>query len=84
MRDFPYDCVTVDTYGLIVIEPIVIFVTVSARFGAIQIGNVLFEVIIYIIIRDCTRVGAFPRAFCVPNSVALASLTLQVVYWAIH
>ena len=38
----------------------------------------------YIIIRDCTRVGAFPRAFCVPNSVALASLTLQVVYWAIH
>ena len=39
---------------------------------------------IYIIIRDCTRVGAFPRAFCVPNSVALASLTLQVVYWAIH
>ena len=37
-----------------------------------------------IIIRDCTRVGAFPRAFCVPNSVALASLTLQVVYWAIH
>ena len=40
--------------------------------------------LIYIIIRDCTRVGAFPRAFCVPNSVALASLTLQVVYWAIH
>ena len=40
--------------------------------------------IIYIIIRDCTRVGAFPRAFCVPNSVALTSLTLQVVYWAIH
>ena len=39
---------------------------------------------IYIIIRDCTRVGAFPWAFCVPNSVALASLTLQVVYWAIH
>ena len=39
---------------------------------------------IYIIIRDCTRVGAFPRAFCVPNTVALASLTLQVVYWAIH
>ena len=34
--------------------------------------------IIYIITRDCTRVGAFPRAFCVPNSVALASLTLQV------
>ena len=28
---------------------------------------------IYIIIRDCTRVGAFPLAFCVPNSVALAS-----------
>ena len=41
-------------------------------------------IFIYIIIRDCTRVGAFPRAFCVPNSVALASLTLQVVYWAIH
>ena len=40
--------------------------------------------VIYIIIRDCTRVGAAPRAFCVPNSVALASLTLQVVYWAIH
>ena len=40
--------------------------------------------LIYIIIRDCTRVGAFPRAFCVPNSVELASLTLQVVYWAIH
>ena len=40
--------------------------------------------LIYIIIRDCTRVGAFPREFCVPNSVALASLTLQVVYWTIH
>ena len=46
--------------------------------------NLLYNVTIYIIIRDCTRVGAFPRAFCVPNSVALASLTLQVVYWAIH
>ena len=42
------------------------------------------HLVIYIIIRDCTRVGAFPRAFCIPNSVALASLTLQVVYWAIH
>ena len=26
-------------------------------------------IMIYIIIRDCTRVGAFPRPFCVPNSV---------------
>ena len=34
--------------------------------------------IIYIIIRHCSGVGAFPRPFCVPNSVALASLTLQV------
>ena len=34
--------------------------------------------IIYIIIRHCSGVGAFRRPFCVPNSVALASLTLQV------
>ena len=34
---------------------------------------------IYLIIRRCARTGAFPGAFCVPNSVALASLTLQVV-----
>ena len=40
--------------------------------------------IIYIIIRHCLGVGAFPRPFCVPNSVALASLTLQVGDWAIH
>ena len=40
--------------------------------------------IIYIIIRHCPGVGAFPRPFCVPNSVALASLTLQVGDWAIH
>ena len=39
---------------------------------------------IYIIIRHCPGVGAFPRPFCVPNSVALASLTLQVGDWAIH
>ena len=41
-------------------------------------------IIIYIIIRHCPGVGAFPRPFCVPNSVALASLTLQVGDWAIH
>ena len=40
--------------------------------------------LIYLIIRRCARTGAFPGAFCVPNSVALASLTLQVVNWAIH
>ena len=40
--------------------------------------------IIYIIIRHCSGVGAFPRPFCVPNSVALASRTLQVGDWAIH
>ena len=40
--------------------------------------------LIYIIIRHCPGVGAFPRPFCVPNSVALASLTLQVGDWAIH
>ena len=40
--------------------------------------------IIYLIIRRCARTGAFPGAFCVPHSVALASLTLQVVNWAIH
>ena len=39
---------------------------------------------IYIIIRHCSGVGAFPRPFCVPNSVALASLTIQVGDWAIH
>ena len=36
------------------------------------------RIVIYIIIRHCPGVGAFPRPFCVPNSVALASLTLQV------
>ena len=41
-------------------------------------------VAIYIIIRHCSGFGAFPRPFCVPNSVALASLTLQVGDWAIH
>ena len=43
--------------------------------------NLIF---IYIIIRHCSGVGPFPRPFCVPNSVALASLTLQVGDWAIH
>ena len=42
------------------------------------------KLIIYIIIRHCSGVGAFPRPFCVPNSVAFASLTLQVGDWAIH
>ena len=46
--------------------------------------DVLHIIIIYLIIRRCARTGAFPGAFCVPNSVALASLTLQVVNWAIH
>ena len=32
----------------------------------------------------CARTGAFPGAFCVPNSVALASPTLWGVQWAIH
>ena len=40
--------------------------------------------IIYLIIRRCARTGAFPGAFCVPNSVALASPTLWGVQWAIH
>ena len=40
--------------------------------------------IIYLIIRRCVRTGAFPGAFCVPNSVALASPTLWGVQWAIH
>ena len=39
---------------------------------------------IYLIIRRCARTGAFPAAFCVPNSVALASPTLWGVQWAIH
>ena len=34
------------------------------------------DVSIYLIIRRCARTGAFPGAFCVPNSVALASPTL--------
>ena len=42
------------------------------------------KITIYIIIRHCPGVGAFPRPFCVLNSVALASLTLQVGDWAIH
>ena len=41
-------------------------------------------VYIYLIIRRCARTGAFPGAFCVPNSVALASPTLWGVQWAIH
>ena len=40
--------------------------------------------LIYLIIRRCVRTGAFPGAFCVPNSVALASPTLWGVQWAIH
>ena len=40
--------------------------------------------VIYLIIRRCARTGAFPGAFCVPNSVALASPTLWGVQWAIH
>ena len=39
---------------------------------------------IVLIIRRCARTGAFPGAFCVPNSVALASPTLWGVQWAIH
>ena len=56
----------------------------SAIYVYFLFTTLMYTSSIYIIIRDCTRVGAFPRAFCVPNSVALASLTLQVVYWAIH
>ena len=48
------------------------------------IKSAIGELLIYLIIRRCARTGAFPGAFCVPNSVALASLTLQVVNWAIH
>ena len=44
----------------------------------------LLLIIIYLIIRRCARTGAFPGAFCVPNSVALASPTLWGVQWAIH
>ena len=51
---------------------------------AIYDNDILPMLIIYIIIRHCSGVGAFPRPFCVPNSVALASLTLQVGDWAIH
>ena len=43
-----------------------------------------FKGTIYLIIRRCARTGAFPGAFCVPNSVALASPTLWGVQWAIH
>ena len=39
---------------------------------------------IYLIIRRCARTGAFPGAFCVPNSVALASPTLWGVQWMGH
>ena len=46
--------------------------------------HIMQQPTIYIIIRHCPGVGAFPRPFCVPNSVALASLTLQVGDWAIH
>ena len=51
---------------------------------SVGMSNTLELSAIYLIIRRCARTGAFPGAFCVPNSVALASLTLQVVNWAIH
>ena len=54
---------------------------VCVRFSEILVS---LDILIYIIIRHCPGVGAFPRPFCVPNSVALASLTLQVGDWAIH
>ena len=50
----------------------------------VRIKNIIIIIIIYLIIRRCARTGAFPGAFCVPNSVALASPTLWGVQWAIH
>ena len=47
-------------------------------------GDYVHDCKIYLIIRRCARTGAFPGAFCVPNSVALASPTLWGVQWAIH
>ena len=69
---------------IMIIIKIVILYFIQIRHTDDFPSTVARLVTIYIIIRDCTRVGAFPPAFCVPNSVALASLTLQVVYWAIH
>ena len=42
------------------------------------------QLLIYIIIRHCSGVLSLPSAVFVPNSVALASLTLQVGDWAIR
>ena len=50
----------------------------------VDLSTVEVFTIIYLIIRRCVRNGAFPGAFCVPNSVALASPTLWGVQWAIH
>ena len=64
-----------------------IYITTSVPILVILSQNAQSDVnmiIIYIIIIHCSEVGAFPRPFCVPNSVALASLTLQVGDWAIH
>ena len=52
--------------------------------GVARVNCLVIIIIIYLIIRRCARTGAFPGAFCVPNSVALASPTLWGVQWAIH
>ena len=61
---------------------IVVLIEHVTQFGQVAYYHTITN--IYLIIRRCARTGAFPGAFCVPNSVALASLTLQVVNWAIH
>ena len=45
-----------------------IFINRSSNFLGIKQVAFWAKLSIYIIIRDCTRVGAFPRAFCVHNS----------------
>ena len=87
--DFNLDLIKVDTHNqtkdfVHSLYTNAFYPTISKPTRVTDHSATLLDNIIYIIIRDCTRVGAFPRAFCVPNSVALASLTLQVVYWAIH
>ena len=83
---FEMKCETTNTFAL-ENEMIIasnLFKLIKSRLYSEQYQTTQQKPCIYLIIRRCARTGAFPGAFCVPNSVALASLTLQVVNWAIH
>ena len=77
MGDFNLDLIKVDTHNqtkdfVHSLYTNAFYPTISKHTRVTDHSATLLDNIIYIIIRHCSGVGAFPRPFCVPNSVALA------------